>query len=103
MPPRRRSAKKNIIRNNLIVEIERIISEDVSATEVLEANILLKSLTETHENLRNLDETIADALQTIEGLPLTNQNYTNAKDLLKARYGNPQLIISSHMKQNYGY
>ena len=38
-----------------------------------------------------------DALQTIEGLSLTNQNNTNAKDLLKARYGNPQLIISSHM------
>ena len=39
---RRRSGKKNIIRNNLMVEIERIKSEDVSATEVLEANILLK-------------------------------------------------------------
>ena len=29
---------------------------------------------------------------TIEGLRLTN-----AKDMLKARYGNPQLIISTHM------
>ena len=33
---------------------------------------------------------VGDALQTIEGLPLTNPNYTNGKDLLKARYGNPQ-------------
>ena len=38
-----------------------------------------------------------DALQAIEGLPLTNPNYKNAKDLLEKRYGNPQLIISSHM------
>ena len=34
-----------------------------------------------------------DALPTIEGLRLTN-----AKDMLKARYGNPQLLfISTHM------
>ena len=37
------------------------------------------------------------ALQCIEGFPLTNENYTEALKLLKERYGNPQLIISSHM------
>ena len=51
-----------------MVEIERIRSEDVSATEVLEANILLKSLTETHEKLRNFDETIADLIEREEDL-----------------------------------
>ena len=34
------------------------------------------------------------ALQTIEGLPLTNDNYMNARDLMQKRYGNPQLIVS---------
>ena len=38
-----------------------------------------------------------DALQTIQGMPLTQDNYKNAKDMLEKRYGNPQLIVSSHM------
>ena len=37
------------------------------------------------------------ALQCIEGFPLTNENYTEAMRVLKERYGNPQLIVSSHM------
>ena len=37
------------------------------------------------------------ALQTIEGMPLTSDNYIIAKDLLEKRYGNPQLIVSCHM------
>ena len=37
------------------------------------------------------------ALNTIEGFPLTNENYATALELLKKRYGNSQLIISSHM------
>ena len=37
------------------------------------------------------------ALQTIEGLPLTNDNYENAREILQKRYGNPQLIVSSRM------
>ena len=37
------------------------------------------------------------ALNTIEGLPLTNDNYKRGLDLLKKQYGNPQLIISRHM------
>ena len=38
-----------------------------------------------------------DALQTIQGMPLTQENYDEAKDMLEKRYGNPQLIVSSHM------
>ena len=38
-----------------------------------------------------------NALQTIEGMPLTSDNYIIAKDLLEKRYGNPQLIVSWHM------
>ena len=37
------------------------------------------------------------ALNTIEGFALTNENYATSLELLKKRYGNPQLIISSHM------
>ena len=37
------------------------------------------------------------AFQAIEGFPLTSENYKHAWELLKERYGNPQLIISCHM------
>ena len=37
------------------------------------------------------------ALQTIQGMPLTQDNYKNAKEMLERRYRNHQLIISSHM------
>ena len=37
------------------------------------------------------------ALQTIESMPLTSDNYIIPKDLLEKRYGNPQLIVSCHM------
>ena len=37
------------------------------------------------------------AERCIEGLPLTNGNYKEAWELLKERFGNPQLIIASHM------
>ena len=38
-----------------------------------------------------------NALQNIEGMPLTSDNYIIAKDLLEKRCGNPQLIVSWHM------
>ena len=37
------------------------------------------------------------ALQTIEGFPLTSENYTAAWQLLDERYGNEQLIVSCHI------
>ena len=37
------------------------------------------------------------AFQAIEGFPLTSENYKHAWELLKERYGNPQLIVSCHM------
>ena len=40
-----------------------------------------------------------NALKTIEGLSLTNENYPKALDLLKERYGNVQMIISAHMSE----
>ena len=39
-----------------------------------------------------------DALNTIEGLSLTNDNYIKALELLEDRYGNKQAIITAHMK-----
>ena len=40
---------------------------------------------------------LGSALQTIDGMPLTSDNYLKAKDLLEQRYGNQQLIVASHM------
>ena len=37
------------------------------------------------------------AKQAVGGFPVTNEAYQEAFTLLKNRYGNPQLIISSHM------
>ena len=37
------------------------------------------------------------ALSSISGLSLTSENYEQAVDILKKRYGNKQLLISSHM------
>ena len=37
------------------------------------------------------------ATQTISGLPLTGDNYTEAIELLQKRYGNRQVIVSRHM------
>ena len=39
------------------------------------------------------------AYETISGLALTNQNYLEAVELLKQRYGNPQLLINTYMEQ----
>ena len=39
------------------------------------------------------------AYETIPGLALTNQNYSEAAELLKQRYGNPQLLINTYMEQ----
>ena len=38
-----------------------------------------------------------DALNAISELAPTSQNYTQALELLEKRFGNPQLIISSHI------
>ena len=37
------------------------------------------------------------AAQTISGLPLTRENYTEAVELLQKRYGNRQVIVTRHM------
>lgn len=59
-----------------------------------------------HENpeLHNIDKFNylksllgGSAAATIAGLPLTNDNYTAAIELLTKRFGNKQVIISSHM------
>ena len=38
-----------------------------------------------------------NALQTIDGMPLSSANYVEAKELLEKRYGNQQLITATHM------
>ena len=39
------------------------------------------------------------ASQAIEGFPLTSENYTATWRLLNERFGNEQIIISSHMNK----
>ena len=39
------------------------------------------------------------ALQAIEGFPLTNENYTEALNLLNGGYGNEKYVIPCHMKK----
>ena len=38
-----------------------------------------------------------ETLTSISGIALISQNYTQAIDPLRKRYGNPQIIISSHI------
>ena len=38
------------------------------------------------------------ALETISGLTLTSDNYSEAIELLKNRYGNPQMLINTYME-----
>ena len=38
-------------------------------------------------------------LKAVKNSPLTNDTYIQAWELLKERYGNPQLIISTHMNE----
>ena len=40
-----------------------------------------------------------DAEKCLEGLQLTDENFEHALSLLRERYGNPQLIISTHMNK----
>ena len=42
-----------------------------------------------------------DAEKCLEGLQLTNENFEHALSLLRERYGNPQLIISTHMNKAF--
>ena len=39
------------------------------------------------------------ALETISGLTLSSQNYSEANKLPKNRYGNPQTLTNSYMEQ----
>lgn len=39
------------------------------------------------------------ALRAIEGLPVTEENYDSAVDILKKRFGKPQQLISAHMEE----
>ena len=39
------------------------------------------------------------AYETISGLAITNQNYLEAVELLKQRYGNSQILINAYMDQ----
>ena len=63
------------------------------------------SAVHTNKALKNVDKLNylkslleGAALSAITGLALTEPNYANAVDILKGRFGNKQLIISSHME-----
>ena len=40
-----------------------------------------------------------EALRCVKGLQLSNENYETAKEMLEKRFGNKQLVISSHVKK----
>ena len=65
---RRRSAKWRTITTCLYVDIDKIldlnIEEHLEETALSEANVLLNSLTETQQEVRNYDEIILDLLDT---------------------------------------
>ena len=39
------------------------------------------------------------ASRAIEGLPVTEENYDSAVEILKKRFGKPQQLISAHMEE----
>ena len=42
---------------------------------------------------------IGEAKESVAGLPLTGTNYQSACDLLKARFGRPEIVIFSHIQE----
>ena len=65
-----------------------------------------KSTIHSKVNINNIDQfgylksfLCPSACETISGFALTNQNYLEAVELLKRRYGNPQLLINTYMEQ----
>ena len=66
-----------------------------SFSSAVHANKALKNV-DKFNYLKSLLE--GAALSAITGLALTEPNYANAVDILKERFGNKQLIISSHME-----
>ena len=66
--------------------------------EQFEATVDIKDDLSDIEKFTYLKGYLRDsALEAINGLTLTSDNYVQAKELLKRRFGNSQLIISSHM------
>ena len=49
-------------------------------------------------DLRSLLDGLALDLNSLTGLPLTELNYKEATEILTERFGNKQIIISSHME-----
>ena len=64
------------------------------------------SAVDSNDNLSNVEKFTylksyleKEAARTIQGFSLTNENYCEAIKLLKERFGNKQLIISSHVNK----
>ena len=69
--------------------------------EAFEAAIHSKDNLSNVEKFTYLKGFLKDtALSTIEGFPLTNDNYANALELLRQRYGNTQLVINAYARFN---
>ena len=64
-----------------------------------------KSAIDSNTILTNVDKVVylknllqGKAAYAIQGLPLTDGNYNVPLDILSSRFGNKQIIISSHME-----
>ena len=66
-----------------------------------------KSAIDSNTILTNVDKFVylknllqGKAVYAIQGLPVTDGNYNVALDILSSRFGNKQIIISSHMENS---
>ena len=60
---RRRASRKNVISNNLLPDIDKVLGTPFVAELFFEATSLLNSLTENQKSVQEFDETIADLIQ----------------------------------------
>ena len=83
------------------IEIKKFSGDPVAwqeFKEIFEATIDKKTDLSDIEKFSYLrGHVTGDAERCIEGIPLTNKNYSEAWNLLQERFGNPQLICTTHM------
>ncbi|CAB4037195.1 Hypothetical predicted protein, partial [Paramuricea clavata] len=80
-------------------EIQRVL---VQIELLLEGDEIARQSRQESQNLSEIDKSDKSgkaATTLVAGFSLTAENYGEAIKLLKERYANPQLIISSHMEK----
>ena len=71
----------------------------ISFWDSFKSSINENNLLANVEKMKYLQNSLSgDAAETIAGLPITNENYVEALELLEKRFGNKQIIISRHIE-----